>query len=164
MYLRSIFVARIVDWFHNADCKQWVKLEEKITAIKLKSLPWIIKDMRPPEGSMPSLVASTLKVWDGIMRRGLGSTYRGPLTPLFSNPEFPPAMEVRTFLKWQRNEDTRIVETMEGNRLPPLEALGIECKTNWMQYRQRQQYIFSLKKEDVIDRPLTELEKMLLQE
>lgn len=59
---------------------------------------------------MPFLVASILKVWDGIMRRGLGSTYRGPMTPLFSNPEFPPAMEVRTLLKWQSKEDTRIVD------------------------------------------------------
>lgn len=53
MYLRAVFVSRIVDWFHNSDCKQWVKLEEEVTAIKLKSLPWISRDQRPPRGYMP---------------------------------------------------------------------------------------------------------------
>lgn len=53
---------------------------------------------------------------------------------------------------------------MEGNRLLPIEALGMEYKTNWMQYRKLQKYILSLAKETVLDRPLTELEKLLLQE
>lgn len=39
VYLKSVFITRIVDWFHNAGCKQWVKLEEELAAIKLKSLP-----------------------------------------------------------------------------------------------------------------------------
>lgn len=115
MYLRAVFISRIVDWFHNADCKQWVKLEEEVTAIKLKSLPWISREKQTPRGDMLFLVGSTLKVWVGLRKRGIGSTYIGPMTPLFSNPEFPPATEAMTFLKWQRNEDTRLVQTMEGN-------------------------------------------------
>lgn len=122
------------------------------------------KERRPLEGDMPLMVAATLKVWDGLVKWGLGSTYKGPMTPLFSNPEFPPTLEVRIFLKWQRSEDTRIIETMEGNRLLPIEVLGMEYKTSWMQYRQLQEYILSLVKETVMDRPLTELEKLLLQE
>lgn len=86
------------------------------------------------------------------------------MTPLFSNPEFPPAFEVRTFLKWQRSEDIRIVETMKGNRLLPLDALGMENKMKWMQYWQLQKYILFLTKEALLDRPLTELEKLFLQE
>lgn len=88
------------------------------------------------------------------MKQGLGSTYEGPMTPLFSNPEFPPTLEVGTFLKWQRSDDTRIIETMEGNRLLPVEVLG----------RQLQEYILSLVKVTIMDRPLTELEKLLLKE
>lgn len=60
--------------------------------------------------------------------------------------------------------DTRIVETMERNRLLPLEAMGLEYKKNWMQYGQLQRYISSLIKESVMDRPLTALEKIFLQE
>lgn len=79
-----------------------------------------------------------MKVWDGILKLGIGSTYRGPMTTLFDNPEFPPARDAKNYLKWQRNEDTRIVETMEGNGLIPIEALGMEYRANWMQYRQLQ--------------------------
>lgn len=46
VYLRSVFVARIVNWFHNTECKQLVKLEEEIAAKKLKSLPWIKRENR----------------------------------------------------------------------------------------------------------------------
>lgn len=135
-YLKSVFNTRIMDWFHNADSKQWVRLEEEVAAIKLKSLPWIVKERQTPEGELPFLVGSTLKVWDGILKLGIGSTYRGPMTPLFDNPEFPPARDIRNYLLWQRNEDTWIVETMEGNRHLPIEALGMEYRTYWMQYRQ----------------------------
>lgn len=119
-------MARIVDWFYNAKCKQWVKLEEEVVAIKLKSLPWIKKENRLARGELPLLIVSTLKVWDGLVRRVIGSTYIGPMPPLFSNPEFPSVLEATTFLKWQRRDDTRVVQTMEGNRFPPLEALGME--------------------------------------
>lgn len=71
MYLRAIFVTRIVDWFHNKDNKQWVRLEEEITTLKLKSLPWIKREQRPPEGTMPSLVVSTLKAWDIMLKKGV---------------------------------------------------------------------------------------------
>lgn len=130
VYLRSVFITKIVDWFHNANCKQWMKLEEEITVIKLKSLPWTKREHRPLDGEMPSLAVSTLKVWDNMIKRGIGSTYRGPMTPLFSNPEFPLALESKTFLKWKRCKDTRIVEMMEGNRLLPLDAMGLEHKKN----------------------------------
>lgn len=33
----------------------------------------------------------------------------GPMTPLFSNPEFPPAMEVTNYLKWNKIEHARMV-------------------------------------------------------
>lgn len=66
IYLRSAFVTRIVDWFHNAECKQWVKLGED--AIKLKSLPWVAANYRPVMREMPFLVSSTLKVWDLLVR------------------------------------------------------------------------------------------------
>lgn len=110
------------------------------------------------------LLVSTLKAWDTIIKRGIGSTYRGPMTPLFSNPEFPLTLESKTLLGWKRSGDTRIAETMEGNRLLPLETLGIEHKNKWMQYGLLQRYITSLTKESVIDRPLTNLEKIFLQE
>lgn len=163
LYLRSIFITRIVDWFHNMDNKQWVKLEEEVTDIKLKSLPWIKREYRPREGDMPFLVVSTLKVWDDLIKRGIGSTLRGPMTPLFSNPEFPLAFKAKTFLKWQRRDDTRIVEIMEENKLPPLEALGTEYRKKWFQHGQLQQYISSLTKESIMNRPLLGLEKILLQ-
>lgn len=86
------------------------------------------------------------------------------MTPLFSNPEFPLALEAKSFLKWKRCEDTRIVETMVGNRIFPIEALGEEYKKEWMQHGLLQRYISSLIKEAVIDRPLTDLEKILIQE
>lgn len=52
-YLKSVFITRIMDWFHNADSKQWVRLEEEVAAIKLKSLPWIIKEKQTPERELP---------------------------------------------------------------------------------------------------------------
>lgn len=113
---------------------------------------------------MPSLVVSTLKVWDSMIKGVVGSTYRGPMTPLFSNPEFPMALEAKSFLKWRRCEDTRIVEMMEGNRILPLEAMGVEYKKEWMQYGLLQRYISSLIKESEMDRPLTTLEKVFIQE
>lgn len=164
IYLRAIMITRIVDWSHNRVNKQWVKLEEDITTLKLKSLPWIKKAQRPPEREMPSLVVATLKAWDNMIKRGSGSTYRGPMTPLFSNPEFPLTLEAKTFLKWKRSGDTRIIETMEENKLLPLEKLGVEHKNKWMQYGLFQRYIESLTKESIIDRPLTNLEKFFLQE
>lgn len=94
----------------------------------------------PPREELPFLVVSTMKVWDGLVKRGIGSTYIGPMTPLFSSPEFPPARETTTFLKWQRWDDIRMVQSIERNRLPPLEALGMEHKMNWMQYWQLQKY------------------------
>lgn len=125
LYLRSVFIARIVDWFHNMDCKQWVQLED-VADIKLRALPWTRREYRPREGAMPSLVVSTLKVWDNLIKRGIGSTLRGPMTPLFGNPEFSPAFGAKTFIKWRRWDDTRIVETLDENKLPPLDALGME--------------------------------------
>lgn len=81
-------MTRIVDWFHNAECKQWVKLEE-IMATKLKSLTWIKRENRPPVDELPFLVASTLKVWDGLVGRGIGSKYVGPMTPPLQQPRIP---------------------------------------------------------------------------
>lgn len=164
MYLRSVFVARIVDWFHNAECKQWVKLEEEIVAMKLKSLPWIKRKNRPSVEELPLLMASTLKVWDGLVRRGIGSTYIGPMTPLFSNPEFPPALEVMTFLKWQRRDDIRVVQIMKENGPPSIEDLGMEHKRKWMQCLQLQKFIISLMKGGKLDRSPTILERLFLQE
>lgn len=74
------------------------------------------------------------------------------------------ALEAKSFLKWKRCGDTRIVETMVGNRILPLEAMGEEHKKEWMQHGLLQRYISSLIKEAVIDRPLTALEKILIQE
>lgn len=88
VYLKSVFVTRIVDWFHNAESKQWVKLEE-IVATKLKSLTWIKRENRPPVDELPFLVASTLKVWDGLVGRGIGSKYVGPMTPPLQQPRIP---------------------------------------------------------------------------
>lgn len=48
MYLRLAFMTRKVDWFHKVNCKQWVKLEEDVIAMKLKSLPWVAVGSQPP--------------------------------------------------------------------------------------------------------------------
>lgn len=71
-YVRSAFMTRIVDWFPNEKSKQWVKLEEDATAMKLKSLPWVAIGSRLSMREMPFLVSSTLKVWDVLLRKSLG--------------------------------------------------------------------------------------------
>ena len=44
--------------------KQWVKLEEDITGIQLKALPWIKSLLRPGNNILPIFVRATLKIWD----------------------------------------------------------------------------------------------------
>lgn len=163
-YLRAIMITRIVDWFQNRNNKQWVKLEEEITGLKLKSLPWIQREQRSVEGAIPSLVVSTMKTWDNMIKKGIGSTFKGPMTPLFDNPEFPLALKAKTFFKWKRHEDTRIIETMVGNNVLPLGMMGEDHKNEWMQHGLLQRYVSSLVKETAMDRPLTALEKIFTQE
>lgn len=47
IYLQAASIIRIMDWFHNSKYKQWVTLEEDITPLKLRSLPWIKPQYRP---------------------------------------------------------------------------------------------------------------------
>lgn len=117
---------------------------------------------RPPMREMAFLVSSALKVWDVLLRKESWSTQIGPMTPLFCNPEFPPAMESSVFLKWCGHEDVRIVQTLVDEKLPPLNSLGLEFMTKCMQYQQLQTYIQSDTK--LSNRPLTEFEQLLLQE
>lgn len=163
IYLKAVMVTRLVDWFHNRNKKLWVGLEEEITGLKLKSLPWIKRTYSSPYGYTPFLVTSTMKAWDILIKTGRVSTFRGPMTPLFDNPEFPLSLGVKSFLKWYSHEDTRVIETLVGNKVLPLESMGEEHRKEWLQYGSFQKYVLSLLKEAEITRPLTALEEIFIQ-
>lgn len=105
-YLQAVSLIRIIDWYHNAKYKQWVTLEEDIIGLQLKSLK---SQFWPAKKKLTLFASSTLWIWDKMLKRGHLSTLIGPMTPLFSNPEFPPALEAINFLKWKRIENVRIV-------------------------------------------------------
>lgn len=48
----------------------------------------------------------------------------GPMTPLFSSPDFPPALGATKFIKWNKKENTRIVQTLVDGRLPQMPDMG----------------------------------------
>lgn len=99
-------------------------MEEEIIGPQLKVLPWIEPHLKPKRSELTLFVSATLKVWDGIMKKGKLSTIIGPMTPMFYNPEFPLAMMSRHFLKWNRLEDTRLVQVLENGKIPTLREKG----------------------------------------
>lgn len=58
------------------------------------------------------------------MKRGKLSTMTGPMTPLFSNPEFPPALATTNYLKWNILENARVEQILVDGKLPKLQDLG----------------------------------------
>lgn len=101
-----------------------MKLEEDIIAMKLKSLPWVTINSPPAVKEMPFLVSSTLRVWNLLMKKKCLSTQIGPMTHLFSNPEFPLVDKAQAFLKWHRGEDVRLVKALMDGKLPPVKRSG----------------------------------------
>lgn len=100
-YLQAASLSSIIDWYHNKDIKQWVNLEEDIIGRQLKVLPWIKSQLRPKSNELTIFVNATLKIWDTIIKRGKLSTMIGPMTPLFSNPKFPPSYGCCKLLKME---------------------------------------------------------------
>lgn len=98
------------------------------------------------------------------MKRKSLSTLDGPMTPLFLNLEFPSALEATHFIKWNRSDNTRIVQILVEGKLPQLAELVHEHGQKWMQYCQLYTYIRSSLQISLIDRPLTNFEQILLQE
>lgn len=137
-------------------------MEEEIIGPQLKVLPWIEPHLKPKRSELTLFVSATLKVWDGIMKKGKLSTIIGPMTPMFYNPKFPLAMMSRHFLKWNRLEDTRLVQVLENGKIPTLREMGEGNEKKWLQYQQLQAFIEP--KIVRINRPLTRFEKLLLGE
>lgn len=81
----------------------------------------------------------------------------GPMTPLFSNPEFPPALETTNYLKWNILENARVEQILVDGKLPKLQDLG-----KWLQYYQLNTFIEL--KIPLINRPKTKFEKILVEE
>ncbi|XP_077311994.1 uncharacterized protein LOC143932933 [Lithobates pipiens] len=48
----------------------------------------------------------------------------GPMTPLFANPEFIPALKDSTFLKWNMEEHERIIQILNDGNMPTFQELG----------------------------------------
>lgn len=92
------------------------------------------------------------------------STLIGPMTPLFSNPEFPPAVSAFKFIKWNRLENTRVAQTLKEGKLPKLQDMGVKHYNKWLQYHQLNTYIEMLSQQTRIDRPLTKFEQLLIEE
>lgn len=76
-----------------------------------------------------------------VLKRKCLSALVGPMTPLFSNPEFPPTLEATHFFKWNSSKNTRIVQTLVNGKLSQLAELGQEYEQKWMQYWQLYTYI-----------------------
>lgn len=161
-YLQAASLTSIIDWYHNNEKKQSVSLEEEIIGPQLKALPWVEPHLRPKRSKLTLFVSATLKVWDGIVKGGKLSTIMGPMTPLFFNPEFPPAMRGKNFLKWNRSEDIRLAQVLENGKLPTLRDMGEGYEKKWLQYQQLQTFIEP--KIARIIKPLTGFEKLLLGE
>lgn len=68
----------------------------------------------------------------------------GPINALFCNPEFPPARESSTFLKWHSSEEIRIALYLLDGKLLPLTDMSPEYESKSMQYHQLNTYIKSL--------------------
>lgn len=109
---------RIIDWYHNVKNKQWITIEEDIIGLQLKSLPRIKPQFRPEKKELTIFVSATLGIRDTVLKKGELSTMIGPMTLLFSNPEFPLAIVATMFIKWNRVENRRIVQTLVDGRLP----------------------------------------------
>lgn len=156
-YLQAASLTSIIDWHHNKETKQWVNLEEELIGPQLRFLPWIKPHLRPKKKELTIFVNATLKIWDTIIKRGKLSTMTGPMTPLFSNPEFPPALETTNYLKWNILENARVEQILVDGKLPKLQDLG-----KWLQYYQLNTFIEL--KIPLINRPKTKFEKILVEE
>lgn len=89
----------------------------------------------------------------------------GPMTPLFSNQEFPPAVMAVNFIKWNRMENTRLVQTLKEGKLQKLYEIGPERNNKWIQYYQLKIYMKSLtQSQSRMNRPLTKFEQLLIEE
>lgn len=144
------------------ETKQWVNLEEELIGPQLRCLPWIKPHLRPKKKELTIFVNATLKIWDTIIKRGKLSTMASPMTPLFSNPEFQPALETTNYFKWNILENARVEQILVDGKLPKLQDLGPEYKSKWLQYYQLKTFIEL--KIPLINRPKTKFEKILVEE
>lgn len=82
-----------------------------------------------------------------------------PMTPLFSNPDFPLALETINYLKWNILENARVGQILVDGKLPKLQEMGPDYKNKWLQYHQLKAFMEA--KIPLINRPMTKFEKLL---
>lgn len=75
----------------------------------------------------PLFVASTIHVWDTYLCKDLLSSRTSPLTSLFGDTAFPPALRLSHFLSWTKHSGTCLPHTLSQGTLPPLAWLLPLC-------------------------------------
>lgn len=145
-YHSAALLMRLVDWFRSPD-KQWVQIEGALSPIPLTSLPWAGKPRSSSLiTSLPFLTRQFYYSWNRILTSSAPISHKmGPMTPLFGNADFPPALDRESFLIWHRRDRIRLVQTLSpSHNLITYETLKNSCPgmvQPWLSYRQLSSFL-----------------------
>lgn len=159
--LTATLFSRVLDWFHHGSFKQWVTLDFDLSPILLTSLPWLLPNDRPLLTQVTPLLSSFLYVWDRVIKTYKISSCPGPLTPILSNPGFPPGMSDKSFIC---RHPSHIWYSFTDRGLKPLGKLSSPSNSKggeWLQYFQLPHFYEELSREGLC-RDMTQFEELCL--
>lgn len=145
-YHTAALLMRIVDWFCFPS-KQWVQIECSLSPIPLTSLPWAGgRQQTPLNISLPFLTRQLYTQWNRLLASSTPISHRpGPMTPLFGDPDFNPALTSDTFLIWHKSDRVRMAHTLGSNHeiLPygKLQESRPGERLSWLAYWQLRSFL-----------------------
>lgn len=164
-YLKAAALARIIDWSHHLDSKDWVEIEQQAT--HLIHLPWFDKIHRRILHNSHPLLKSTLNTWDRVSGKTQISAYPSPLIPVTNNPAFPSALKPTAFREWLVDGHLQIAHIMEQGQLADLNLLRRARPTVNLQdyqYCQFKHFLGYLGGANKLGQPLTPFETLCTRE
>lgn len=104
-YYWACHLSRILDWALHSNCKDWVRLENSLSPLPIRSAPWLSLNHIPSTLKEHPLIKPTLRCFRETCIKLYISSVLWPLTPLRLNPAFLPGMSAQFLTnQWQHPE------------------------------------------------------------
>lgn len=81
----------ITDWCRHGELKQWIQIEQLLSGMELRGLPWCQKNL-PGHAINHPTVGETWRIAQKTFREHLIAPIPSPLTPVIGNPDFSPGL------------------------------------------------------------------------
>lgn len=166
-YYWACHLQRVVEWHTHSGLKDWISLENSFMTHHISITPWLKHTHIPLSLLSHPTIGPTLECSVKIFKRFDLTSRPQLLTPVISNPDFPPGMSHHPLSSKQPLIGLRLHHILRGCGLKSLEELNeqwAEPQLNFLQFQQLKHYVASMNRVSTTSQTptLTPFEKLCL--